>query len=167
MLGVKWNHVSTRGPKHIHKYRIMNGLAWTTMCLSWVKQFGNDFHDWRRHELKSLPNYYTSDKNLDIHVNSYIILFLIRHFMRWTYESAINNHRCSFRHCHQERPFLIYHCDVTTVDLWHLLNARYWYCDFIFIDCFCAHNLAQSWSSLVNDNREYRFPATRHSWFNV
>ena len=39
--------------------------AWVTVnndFLSRVRRFGNDFHEWRSHEWKSLPNRLTSDK---------------------------------------------------------------------------------------------------------
>ena len=40
--------------------------AWVTVnndFLSRVRRFDNDFHEWRSHEWKSLPNRLTSDKN--------------------------------------------------------------------------------------------------------
>ena len=33
-------------------------------------------------------------------------------------------------------------------------NARYWYCDVIFVDCHCMRKLAQRRSALVNNSRE-------------
>ena len=56
----------------------------------------------------------------------------------------------SFCHCCQGRPFLTKHCDVTTIDLWRHANAKYWYCDVIFVYCNCTRKLAQRLSSLVN-----------------
>ena len=70
--------------------------AWVTVnndFLSRVRRFGNDFHDWRSHEWKSLPNHLTSDKKIVIHGNECIILFLTRYFMSWTHKSAENYHR--------------------------------------------------------------------------
>ena len=64
-----------------------------------------------------------------------------------------------FRHCCQGRPFLTEHCDVTTIDLWRHANAKYWYCDVIIVYCHCTRKLAQRRSSLVNNNREYRYLA--------
>ena len=55
----------------------------------------------------------------------------------------------SFRHCCQGRPFLTEHCDVTSIDLWRHANAKYWFCDVIFVYCHCTCKLAQRWSSLV------------------
>ena len=63
--------------------------------------------------------------------------------------------------------FLTWHCDVITVDLWRHANARHWHCDVIFIDCSCTRKLAQRRSSLVNNNREYRFLTTRYSRLSV
>ena len=73
----------------------------------------------------------------------------------------------SFRHCCQGRPFLTEHCDVTTIDLWRHANAKYWYCDVIFVNCHCTRKLAQMRSSLVNNSREYRYLATRYSRLSV
>ena len=61
------------------------------------------------------------------------------------------------------RSIVTYHCDVSTVDLWHHTNKH---CDIIFVDCSCMCKLAQWGSSLVNNNNnnsEYRFPTTRYS----
>ena len=73
----------------------------------------------------------------------------------------------SFRHCHQGRSFLTKHCDVITVDLWCHANARHWHCDVIFVNCSCTRKLVQRRSSLVNNNREYRFLTTRYSRLSV
>ena len=100
-----------------------------------------------------------------IHGNECIVLFLTRYFMSWTHKSAIIER--SFRHCCQGRPFLTEHCDVTTIDLWRHANAKYWYCDVIFVYCHCTRKLAQRRSSLVNNSREYRYLATRYSWLSV
>ena len=70
--------------------------AWVTVnndFLSRVRRFGNDFHEWRSHEWKSLPNRLTSDKKIVIHGNECIILFLTCYFMWWTHKSAKNYHR--------------------------------------------------------------------------
>ena len=64
-----------------------------TIFLSRVRRFGNDFHEWRSHEWKSLPNRLTSDKQIVIHGNEWIILFLTRYFMSWTHKYAKNYHR--------------------------------------------------------------------------
>ena len=73
----------------------------------------------------------------------------------------------SFRHCCQGRPFLTEHCDVTTIDLRRHANAKYWYCDVIFVYCHCTRKLAQRRSSLVNNSREYRYLAARYSRLGV
>ena len=69
--------------------------AWVTVnndFLSRVRRFGNDFHEWRSHEWKSLTNRLTSDKNIVIHGNECIILFLTCYFMSWTHRSTKNYH---------------------------------------------------------------------------
>ena len=45
----------------------------------------------------------TSEQKIVIHDNEYIISFLTRYFMSWTYNSANNTIDCSFRHCRKER----------------------------------------------------------------
>ena len=70
--------------------------AWVTVnndFLSRVGRFGNDFHEWRSHEWKSLPNRLTSDKKIVIHGNECIILFLTHYFMSSTHKSPKNYHR--------------------------------------------------------------------------
>ena len=71
----------------------------------------------------------------------------------------------SIRHHRHGRSFLA--CDVTTVNLWRHVNVRYWYCCVIFLGCSCTRKLAQSWSSMVNNNRDYLFPTNRYSRFSV
>ena len=150
-------------------YDIKNN-AWVTVnndFLSRVRRFGNDFHEWRSHEWKSLPNRLTSDKKIVIHGNECIILFLTRYFMSWTHKYAKNYHRALISPLLPRRPFLTEHCDVTTIDLWRHANAKYWYCDVIFVYCHCTRKLAQRRSSLVNNSREYRYLATRYSRLSV
>ena len=74
---------------------------------------------------------------------------------------------CPFRHCCRGRSFLTWYYDVTTIVLWRHANARYWYCDVIFVDCYCTRKLAQRRSSLVKNSLEYRHPATRYSRLSV
>ena len=63
--------------------------------------------------------------------------------------------------------FFTWHCDVITVDLWRHANARHWHCDVIFLNCSSTCKLAQRRSSLVNNNREYRFLTIRYSRLSV
>ena len=73
----------------------IKNTAWVTVnndFLSRVRRFGNDFHEWRSHEWKSLTNRLTSDKKIVIHGNECIILFLTCCFMSWTHRSAKNYH---------------------------------------------------------------------------
>ena len=67
----------------------------------------------------------------------------------------------------QYRSFLNSHCNVTTIDLWRHANVAYWHCDVIFADCSCTPKLAQRRSSLVNNNREYRYLTTRYPRLSV
>ena len=138
--------------------------AWVTVnndFLSRVRWFGNDFHEWRSHEWKSLPN-----RRIAESPHSYTnVLFYFLHAILC--HEHINPLRTIierlFRHCCQGWPFLTKHCDVTIIDLWRHANAKYWYCDVIFVFCHCTRKLAQRRSSLVNNSREYRYLATRYS----
>ena len=96
-----------------------------------------------------------------------IILFLTRFFMSWTDKSAKNYHPVLIS------PLLL-RAVFSDLALWYhhnwsvtLANMRYWYCDVIFIDCHCMRKLVQRRSSLVNNSREYRYPATRYSQLSV
>ena len=106
-----------------------------------VKIIGKSHHEWPKQSLFTVTN----------------VLF---YFLHNSAKTIIDR---SFRNCRQGRSFLILHCDATTVDLWRHANARYQHCDVIFVDCSCTRKLAQRRSSLVNNNREYRFLITRYS----
>ena len=144
----------------------MHELPWITIFCQ-VGRFGNDFQEWRRHEWKSLPNRLMSHNKSLFTVTNVLFYFLHAiscHEHTNPLKTIIER---SFRHCCQGRSFLTWYCDVTTIDLWCHTKARYWYCDVIFVDCYCTRKLAQRGSSLVNDSREYRYPATRYSRLSV
>ena len=140
--------------------------VWVTVnnnFLSRVGRFGNDFHECWSHEWKSLPNRPTSDKKWLFTVANVLFYFLHAiscHEHTYPLKTIIE---CSFHHCCKGRSFLTWYCDVTTIDLWRHVKARYWYCDVIFVDCYCTRKMAQRRSSLVNNSREYWYPATRYS----
>ena len=122
---------------------------------------------WFSQVKKSLPNRLTSDKKLLFTVTNVLFYFLhaiLCHEHTNLLRTIIEP---TFRHCCQGRPFLTEHCDVTIIDLWRHANAKYWYCDVIFVYCHCTRKLAQRRSSLVNNSREYRYLATRYSRLSV
>ena len=111
---------------------------------------------------KSLPNRLTSDKKslfTETNVSFYFLHTILCHELINPLRTIIER---SFRHCCQGRPFLTEHCDVTTID--HV-NAKYWYCDIIFVYCRCTCRLAQRWSSLVNNSRMAVNIESRHPVF--
>ena len=55
--------------------------------LSLVRRFGNDFHSWLRHSLKSLPNRLTRDKKS---------LFTVTHALFFIYLQATESHSKHF-----------------------------------------------------------------------
>ena len=144
--------------------------AWVTVnndFLSRVRRFDNDFHEWRSHEWKSLPNRLTSDKKSSFTVTNVLFYFLHANLC---FEQTIPLKTGSgrlFHHCRQDRAFLTWYCDVTTVwsvtsheggvlALWRHIRRL-----------FCTRKLVQGRSSLVNNNREYWFFATRYSRLSV
>ena len=142
-----------------------------TVFWSRLRWFANDFHEWRSHEWKSLANHFTSDQKIVINGNECIILFLTRYFMPWTHRFATNNHRSlisplSLRTVFSDLTLWSHHNWAVTSRERHA-NARHWHCDVIFGDCSCACKLAQMRSSLVNNNREYRFLTARYSRLSV
>ena len=109
---------------------------------------------------QSLANRFMSDPKIVIHGNECITLFLTRYFMSWTHNSAKNNYRSLISPLSLRTVF-------SDLALWRYANVGYWHCDVIFIDCYCARKLAQRRSSLVNNNREYRFLTTWYSRLSV
>ena len=144
--------------------------AWVTVNNDFwprVGWFANDSHEWRSHEWKSLAKHLTSDQKSLFTVTN--VLFYFFHAILYLehtvpLQTIIDR---PFRHCRQGRSFLTWHCDVITVDLWRHANARHWHGDVIFIDCSSTRKLGQRRSSLVNNNREYRFLSTRYSRLSV
>ena len=129
----------------------MHELPWIKIFLSRVRQFGNDFHEWRSHEWKSLPNSLTSDKKKALFMVTNVLFYFLHTILCHEHTNPLRTIiERSFRHCCQGWPFLTEHCDVTTIDLWRHVNAKYWYCDIIFVFCHCTRKLAQRRSSLVN-----------------
>ena len=131
----------------------MHESPWITIFGSRVRRFANNFHEWRSHEWKLLAKRITSDPKIVIHGNECIIIFLTR-YISYVLEIA------DFAIVARDDLFYFSNCDVTTVVLWPIANAGYWHCDVIFVDCSCTRKLAQRRSSLVNNNREYRFLTT-------
>ena len=94
--------------------------AWVTVnndFLSRVRRFGNDFHEWRSHEWKSLPNRLTSDKKSLFTVTNVLFYFLHAILCHEHTNPLRTIIECSFRHCCQGRPFQTEHSDITTIDL--------------------------------------------------
>ena len=135
------------------KHEIKNN-AWVTV--------NNDFcHEWGNSAMIFMSDEVTSENHCRIASRVTKSLFTVTnvliHFLHAILcHEHINPLRTiierSFRHCCQGRPFLTEHCDVTTIDLWRHANAKYWYCDVIFVYCHCTRKLAQRRSSLVNNS---------------
>ena len=115
--------------------------AWVTMnedFLSRVRRFGNDFtSDEVTSENHCRIASRVTKKSLFTVTNVlfYFLHAILCHEHTYPLRTIIE---CSFRHCCQWRPFLTEHCDVTTIDLWHHANEKYWYCDVIFVYCHCT-----------------------------
>ena len=158
IINVNWGFISCF--KYTIIYRIMHELPWITIFWSRVRRFDSDFHSWRSHEWKSLPNHLASDKESLFTVTKVSFYFLYAFLCHEDTNPLRTIVERSFRNCCQGRPFLTEHCGVTTIDLWRHANAKYWYCDVIFVYCHCTRKLAQRRSSLLNNTREYRYLTT-------
>ena len=113
---------------------------------------------------KSLANRITSDPKIVIRGNECIILFLTRCFMSWTHNSAKNNHWSLISQlspgtvvsdlalwCHHSGSVTSREREILA--LWRHLRRL-----------FSHAQIGTNWrSSLVNNNREYRFLITRYS----
>ena len=138
------------------KKDIMHNNAWVTVNNDFLSLFGNVFTS---DEVTSENQYriasLVTKKSLFTITNVlfYFLHAILCHEHTNPLRTIIER---SFRHCCLGRPFLTEHCDVTTIDLWRHANAKYWYCDVIFVYCHCTRKLAQGRSSLVNNSREYR-----------
>ena len=112
----------------------------------------------KRHGWKPLPNRFTSDKKRkSVFTVTHTLFYFLHAILQTNPPKTITNR--SFRHCRQ--GYLSQHCDVTAFDLRRHANASYWYRDVISMDLSCTRKLAQRRYSLVKNNREYRYPATR------
>ena len=145
----------------------MHELRLITIFGSRVRRFANDFHEWQSHEWKSLENRFTSDPKIVIHSNECIILFLTRYFTSWTHNSAKTIIVRWFAIVAKDGLFWLNILTSPQLYLWCHTNVRYWHCDVTFVDCSCTRKLTQRRSSLVNNNREYRFLTTRYSRLSV
>ena len=96
-------------------YRIMHESPWIMIFGSRVRRFANHFHEWRIHELRSLANRITTDRNIVIHGNECIILFLTHYLMFWAHNSVKNNYRYLI-------PPLSLRTVFSDLALWHHLN---------------------------------------------
>ena len=145
---------------------VMHELPRITTFGSRVRRFFNDFPEWRSHEWRSLANRITSDPKIVMHGNECIILFLTRYFISWTHNSA-KKHRSpilqlSLRTIFSDLALCRHHSwSVTSRDRGVLAFWRH------IGRLFLHAPIGQRGSSLVNNNREYRFLTSRYAWFSV
>ena len=137
----------------------MHELPWITVFGSRVRRFANYFYEWRSHEWKCLANHITNDRKIVLHGNECIILLSL-HTILCPERTITRKTITSLMTVPSVSAFLHHN----TVDLLRYANAGYWYYDVIFGDCSCTRKLAQKQSSLVNNNRGYRFVTTLYSW---
>ena len=131
----------------------MHGLPWITIFWSRGSRFANNFHQWPK---------------IGIFGNECVIKFFKRYLCPWTHNSAKNNYRLPISTLSLRTVFYWFGivtslqliCDVTQTLVAGID-------DVIFVDCSCTRKLAQRRSSLVNNNREYRFLTTRYSRLSV
>ena len=142
-------------------YKIMHELLWITIFWSQVRWFGNDFPAWRSHEWKSLANHIWSDQKKSLFIVTNVLFYFLHAIL------------CP------ETQFLWKQSDVTHFEI-VVKDSFFWLsivtsprliCDVkwtqstgtvtSYFDCSCTCKLSQRRSSLVNNNREYRFLTTR------
>ena len=100
--------------------------------------------------------------------NECIISFLPRYVLYWRDISAKKQVSiANFAIAAKDRFFWTSIVTSAQFDLWRHVKVGYWHCDVIYADFSCTRKLAQRWSSLVNNNREYRFLTTRFSRLSV
>ena len=141
----------------------MHELPWITIFWQ-VRRFGNDFHEWRSQKWKSMPNHLTSDKKIVIHGSKCIILFLKRYSMSWTHKSAKNYHRALIILISPLLPRAVF----SDLALWRHQNWSVTSREREILVLWrhirrLTQKLAQRRSSLLNNSREYQYPATRYS----
>ena len=146
---------------------ILNNL-WLTVNTNFCHSWGNDFHGWRSYEWKSLPNRLTSDENWYWrqsihHFISYTLAYALIELTKPLKQSSIAH----FAIFSKGGFFWLGTVTSPQTNLWRHANARYWHCGVIFLDCSCTRKVAQMRSSLVNNKREYSFPATQYSRLGV
>ena len=90
--------------------RIMHELPWIMIFWSRVGWFANDFHEWLRHEWKSLANHLTSDQKIVIHGSEFYFLHAIYLEHIVPLQTIVDR--------------LFRHCEAITVDLWRHANMR-------------------------------------------
>ena len=135
-------------------YRIIYGLPWIPIFV-----MSELIRQWFSLLTKSrVAEFHYEWQKVDIHSNSYIILFLT-HYL------------CPDRHIQPLKQSSIAHFPIFAkgglfwlnivtspqFNLWHA-NARH--CDVIFVDCSYMRKMAQKWSTLANNNLYYQFPVT-------
>ena len=127
----------------------MYGLLWITIL---VRGFGNDFHDWRSHEWKSMAIRLTSDRG-SLFTGTHIFYYFL-------YAILCPGHRKTITHfaiVAKDRLFLVlwrhWRWHVTSRGGQVLVSCH-------ICDCSCTRKLAQSLSSLVNNSRVYLFSSS-------
>ena len=110
--------------------------------LSQVRRFGDDFHEVTIENVCQIPWRVTK-----WHSRQHIIIVF----------------RLLISPFSPRNVFLLDIVASPQLNLWRHANARNCHCDAIFVDCSCTRELSHGLSSLMNNNREYWFPATHYS----
>ena len=125
----------------------MYGLLWIAIL---VRGFGNDFHDWRSHEWKSMASRVTNG-----HYSREPIYFIISYTLFYVLD--IEKTITHFAIVAKDRLFLVFwrhwRWHVTSRGGQVLVSCH-------ICDCSCTRKLAQSLFSLVNNSRVYLFSST-------
>ena len=142
----------------------MHDLQWITMFWSWVRWFANDFHEWRRHEWKSLANHITSDQTNRYSRVTNVLFYFLHASLSPEYTILLKQSSIAhFVFVAKEGIFWLsivtssqWMCDVTRTRVTSIVTS---YSSIVL----ASANWPKGEYSLVNNNREYRFLATRYS----
>ena len=144
----------------------MHELLWITIFGSQVRRFANDFHEWRSHEWTcwQIASWVTQKSVFMVtNVSFYFLHAILRH------EHTIPLKQLLFADFAIVAKDGLFWLNIVTSPQLICDVPRTWYghCHVTFVDCSCSTKFAQMRSSLVNNNREYRFLTTRYSRLSV
>ena len=146
----------------------MHELRLITIFGSRVRRFANDFHEWQSHECENHWKIASRVTQKSLFTVTNVLFHFLHAILR--HEHTIPLKQLSFADFAIVAKDGLFWLNIVTsaqLYLWCHTNVLYWHRDVTFVDCSCTRKLTQRRSSLVNNNREYRFLTTRYSRLSV